>query len=173
MNPKAKNRPDPSAKAPSSQVSSPAAMAQVIEQTVLLFHRMKVTAEQVHKQGELTAALLGVLRGLLKGGPQTVPQMARARPVSRQHIQSLVNHLLESGLVELRDNPAHKRSRLVALTPAGHKAIVDVLTREAELFLKYGLDVSDADLRLTARVLEKIRNAMASRKFRELTHQHD
>jgi hypothetical protein len=41
----------------------------------------------------MTAGKRGVLKGLDRLGPQTVPQMARARPVSRQHIQTLVNRL--------------------------------------------------------------------------------
>jgi len=57
----------------------------------------------------LSAARRGVLRSLARLGPQTVPQMAGARPVSRQHIQTIVNALAADGLVETIDNPAHKR----------------------------------------------------------------
>jgi len=61
----------------------------------------------------------GVLRTLMKEGPQTVPEMARSRPVSRQHCQTICNALEAQGLVEFIDNPKHKRSKLVRLTRKG------------------------------------------------------
>src|SRR5262245_25632462 len=94
----------------------PAALDDVIDQAVGLFHLLHALAAQLHGAGELTAGRRGVLRGLDRLGPQTVPQMARARPVSRQYIQMLVNELESEGLVELVENAAHKRSRLVRLT---------------------------------------------------------
>ena len=61
----------------------------------------------------------GVLRTLVLVGPQTVPELARSRPVSRQHCQIIVNSLAEQSLVELVDNPRHKKSRLVRATKKG------------------------------------------------------
>lgn len=61
----------------------------------------------------------GVLRMLVKDGPQTVPDMARSRPVSRQHIQTIIGALEAEGTVELIDNPKHKRSKLVRVTKKG------------------------------------------------------
>lgn len=62
----------------------------------------------------------GVLRTLVKEGPQTVPGMARTRPVSRQHCQTICNSLEAQGLVEFIENPKHKRSKLVRATKKGH-----------------------------------------------------
>ena len=61
----------------------------------------------------------GVLRGLVLIGPQTVPEIARARPVSRQHCQTIVNGLVEQELAEFVDNPKHKKSKLVRVTKKG------------------------------------------------------
>jgi DNA-binding MarR family transcriptional regulator len=61
----------------------------------------------------------GVLRTLVKEGPLTVPEMARSRPVSRQHCQTICNALDAQGLVEFIDNPKHKRSKLVRVTKKG------------------------------------------------------
>src|SRR5215467_8953227 len=99
--------------------NNPAALDDVIDQTVGLFHLLHTLAAQLHGAGELTAGRRGILRGLDRLGPQTVPQMARARPVSRQYVQLLVNDLEAEGLVELLENAAHKRSRLVRLTARG------------------------------------------------------
>jgi len=61
----------------------------------------------------------GILRALACDGPQTVPDMARSRPVSRQHCQTIVNSLEVQGLVEFVENPKHKRSQLVRVTRSG------------------------------------------------------
>lgn len=62
----------------------------------------------------------GVLRSLVKEGPQTVPEMARSRPISRQHCQTIANTLEAQGLVEFVDNPKHKKSKLLRVTKKGH-----------------------------------------------------
>lgn len=84
----------------------------------------------------------GLLRSLATGGPQTVPDLARQRPVSRQHIQLLVNRLADAGLVELVENPAHRRSRLVSLTAAGRDRFgqIDAEVRAVAADLAAGLD---------------------------------
>jgi DNA-binding MarR family transcriptional regulator len=61
----------------------------------------------------------GILRMLVLDGPQTVPEMARSRPVSRQHCQIITNGLEAQGYVEFIENPKHKRSHLVRATRAG------------------------------------------------------
>src|SRR5262245_36784891 len=110
----------------------------LVNETVLLFHRLRIVADQIHHRGEMTGPLRSILRGLDKLGEQTVPQMARARAVSRQHVQALVNQLVEERLVELISNPAHKRSPLARLTQLG-KRTVDAMNRnEAGLLSKAG-----------------------------------
>jgi len=61
----------------------------------------------------------GCLRTLVKEGPMTVPEMARSKPVSRQHCQTTCNALEAQGLVEFIDNPKHKKSKLVRITKKG------------------------------------------------------
>src|SRR4051794_20483887 len=106
------------------------ALSALVDETVLLFHRLRAAAEAVHGEGEASAARRGVLRGLATGGPQTVPEMARARPCSRQHIQTIVNGLVDDRLVALVPNPAHRSSPLVALTAEGKAAVTDIDRRE-------------------------------------------
>ena len=72
----------------------------------------------------------GVMRSLALGGPQTVPALARARPVARQRIQLIADELAERGLVAFFENPAHRRSKLLRLTPEGERVHAE-LTRAA------------------------------------------
>jgi DNA-binding MarR family transcriptional regulator len=140
----------------------------VFGETVSLFPRLRAVAEQVHPQGDLTAGKLGVLRGLDLAGPQTVPQMARARPVSRQYIQALVDQLTDEGHVELIDNPSHRRSRLVRLTPQG-KAFVDAaMRRQAKIFSRLKTGIPEKDLRTAASVLSAVRAFFESNQWKAL-----
>ena len=144
------------------------ALEAVIGETVSLFHRLRAAAEQVHRQGGTTAGKLGILRGLNRLGPQTVPQMARARPVSRQYIQALVNQLAAEGRIEFVDNPAHKRSRLVRLTPQGKDVVDSAMRREAKFLPRLKIDVPEKDLRTATSVLRAVRAVFERTQWREL-----
>jgi len=74
-----------------------------------------------------------VLRLLKVNGAQTVPQIARYRYVPRQSIQKLANEMLEDGVIELVNNPAHKRSKLLRLTPKGEAVFQELSDRIAVL----------------------------------------
>ncbi|MCC2113313.1 MAG: MarR family transcriptional regulator [Hyphomicrobiales bacterium] len=108
-----------------------AALAEIVRLVPLVFHRLRAVGDGLHAERGITTPMRGVMASLFDAGPQTVPQMAAARPVSRQHIQTLVDALAERGLVESRPNPAHKRSSLIELTEAGHDLFLAM--REAEL----------------------------------------
>jgi DNA-binding MarR family transcriptional regulator len=137
------------------------AMGLLIDETRLLFHRMKLAAEELHGAEEITAGMRGVLFSLDRSGPQTVPQMARARPVSRQHIQMLVNPLAQRHYVDLVDNPAHKRSKRVRLTPKGRRLVDRMRKREAKVFGAVAAGMSEKQLRSAAEVVGRLREALA------------
>jgi DNA-binding MarR family transcriptional regulator len=141
------------------------ALLALFDATAALFHRLRATAALVHGQGELTAARRGVLRGLQRLGPQTVPQMARRHPVSRQHIQLLVNALRDEGLVDTAENPAHRRSSLVRLTPKGRAAVEAMLLREARLLAATPLDLRVPDLERATQVLARVRESLESPRW--------
>jgi DNA-binding MarR family transcriptional regulator len=143
------------------------ALGEVIDQVRTLFHRLKAAAEQVHGEGDRSAARRGVLLSLHRGGPQTVPEIARARPVSRQHIQTVVNGLLTDGLVELADNPKHRRSRLVLLSAQGSTRIRKMLARERAVFARLELGCSASELKKTAEVLTHLREAFSAAALEE------
>ena len=134
----------------------------LLGETAALFHRLRFVAEELHHDGEHTAGRRSLLRDLDQRGPQTVPQMARARPVSRQYIQGLVSRLERDGFVELIENPAHKRSRLVRLTRAGRRYVDAMLRREARALQRVRLPATRAELRVAADTLRRVREFFAS-----------
>jgi len=104
-----------------------------------------------------------VLEVLLEHGPRTVPDIARRRVVTRQHVQVLVNGLLDLRLVTLAENPAHKRSSLVSLSPSGERTIRRMLKRERDSWARGELAVSPQELRRAVATLRSVREHIAAR----------
>ncbi len=133
----------------------------------------------LHADTKISGGMRAVLEGLTHGRSQTVPQIARARPVSRQHIQARVNDLLARGYVAYADNPAHRRSRLVAVTEDGQKAFRSLRQRENEAFARLHLDIAAEDLGAANRVLSRLIaafqggewQAIVGRSFHQSIHQ--
>ena len=136
-------------------------LVELIAAIAATFHKLRAAGKRLGAVSPMGGGTWGLLRSLALGGPQTVPALARARPVARQHIQVMVDALAAQGLVTLIANPRHKRSRLVALTPAGEAAFaaLDGRVRAAASKLAPGLDADDvatatAVLRALARRLD-------------------
>jgi len=143
----------------------PSPLESVLAETVALFHRLRAVAEEIHGERGMTAGKRGILVGLARGGPQTVPQMGRARPVSRQYVQTLVNQLAKRGLVEFVENPVHKRSLLVRLTARGRGLVDSMTKRETALLAQVDPVVVDRNLRSAARVLRAVREMFESQEW--------
>ncbi len=144
------------------------ALNEVIDETRLLFHCLKRTAEILHRQGELSAGRRGVLKSLYESGPQTVPQLARARPVSRQHIRALVNPMVKEGYLELESNPKHKLSKLVCLTARGRALVTEMIERENRLLELIADDLEVDRLSTAARQMRNLREVLSRPSFARL-----
>ena len=107
------------------------------------------------------SGIWGFLHSLAVDGPQTVPGLARARPVSRQHIQKIANDAEAGGLIEFIDNPAHKKSKLVSLTDAGRALHQQMTGRFAEIAGELAQGMNTHDLEVTVRVLNELRARLA------------
>ncbi|WP_377194318.1 MarR family winged helix-turn-helix transcriptional regulator [Ruegeria meonggei] len=128
------------------------------------FNRLKSVAEILHSDLEINPSMRAVLQALVIRAPQTVPEIAKAKGVSRQHVQKNMNALLEKRLIQAQGNPDHKRSGLYLPTPAGKKLFAEIQTREeapmaelAEALATY--DVA-ASVHLLARLNETIETMM-------------
>lgn len=128
----------------------------LLNEVRLLYHLLILVGGQLHSTEPITLGMRSVLEHLAREGPATVPGIARARYVTRQHIQVLVNGLLNLKLVELQDNPAHRRSALVGLTPEGRRTIQRMLAKEGGALAR-DFRVSGADLQKAAETLRTVR----------------
>ena len=103
------------------------------DEVTLVHYRLNAVLAQLHEDGEAVAGERGVMRNIVANGPMTVPQLAAIRPVSRQHIQRIVDGLLKKKFVRRITNPAHRCSKLVQITEQGKARLEEFATREAPL----------------------------------------
>jgi DNA-binding MarR family transcriptional regulator len=129
----------------------------VVDEVIGLFHRLRYVAEEIYGEGGRSTARRGILRGLVRYGAQTVPELARARSVTRQDVQPVVGALATEGLVELLDNPAHRRSRLVRVTERGERLVRVLDATDARVLRAVGVGLTARDLDTTARTLAELR----------------
>ncbi len=105
---------------------------------------------------DLSLPLRAILVLLLEGGPQTVPELGRELLVTRQGVQKVVDDGVRLGHLELRDNPAHARSRLVGLTRHGRAVLADVQRAEAANLEAATTGIDPEDLARCADVLARL-----------------
>ncbi|MBI5131144.1 MAG: winged helix-turn-helix transcriptional regulator [Rhodopseudomonas palustris] len=73
----------------------------------------------------LTSARWQVLGSIAHGrGTFSVARLADNMGLARQSVQRIVDELAEAGLVGFEPNPAHKRAKLVVMTPRGQRVFV-------------------------------------------------
>lgn len=108
----------------------------------------------------------GFMRSLALLGPLTVPQIAQMRPTSRQRMQRLANELAAEGLVEFIDNPKHRRSKLVQLTPKGDARYRELNARFLEIASTMSVALSEADIRKTTEIVRQLSDDVKARSKR-------
>jgi DNA-binding MarR family transcriptional regulator len=129
----------------------------VIDECIVLADRLVWLAEHIHGDEGRGAVRRGILRGVVRFGPQTVPEMARARSVTRQNVQPVVDALVRQGLLERAPNPSHRRSPRYAPTDAARAMVARMDVNDARVLAAVGRGVPVADLALTASTLRALR----------------
>jgi len=109
-----------------------------------------------------------LLRTLVAFGPQTVPQLARLHASSRQNIQVLVNKLVAARCVTLADNPAHKSSRLVALTDVGRARLSAAAQHEAKFLSPLVARITAGEIAATQEIIARMRALLEGRPIPEI-----
>jgi DNA-binding MarR family transcriptional regulator len=116
--------------------SSSSDLYQVIWQVRRLFQRLRDMSEELLTGTGINTSQRALLEFLHRQQPQTVPQIAREKSVSRQHIQSVANELLALKLISSTQNPDHKRSHHLRLTAKG-KSLFETIRKKETVLIKH------------------------------------
>ncbi|MGJ9412311.1 MarR family winged helix-turn-helix transcriptional regulator [Aeromicrobium sp. CF4.19] len=118
-----------------------------------LYRKVARVVERDEPVMGMSTGVRAVLDQLQRDGDVTVPAIAAEQDLSRQFVQRMVHEARDAGFADLVDNPQHRRSSLVRLTPRGSEAIAAVTAREHRLMGRVAGDLTDADVDTTLRVL--------------------
>ena len=144
------------------------AMDLLIREILFSFFRLNATGERLFATIGQTPGKVSLMRSLMEQGPQSVSQIARARPVARQAVQRMADELADQGLVEFVENPTHRRAKLTRLTTRGKKMIEDTMAVElrwagrlVRSFGEQGIEIARDVIRRLTGILADERSAQA------------
>jgi hypothetical protein len=76
------------------------------------------------------------------------------------------DELADEGLVEFIGNPKHRRSKLVRLTPKGHRRYRELNARFLAIASTLGAGLSEADIRRTREIVRRLSDEVKGRSER-------
>jgi DNA-binding MarR family transcriptional regulator len=132
------------------------AIAGLMLEVAQCFFRIRALGQKAGLITNWGGGAFGFLRSLALLGPLTVPQIAEARPTSRQRMQRLADELKAEGLVKFTDNPKHRRSKLVQLTRKGAARYREMNARLLSIASTMGVALSDADIYKTTEIVRRL-----------------
>lgn len=147
--------------------AKPGQMYELVWRTRRLFQQLRASGDELLQGTGINASQRAVLEFLNLRQPQTVSNMAREKNVSRQHIQTVVNDLLELGLVEARDNPAHKRSPHILLSTDGKKLFRKITQKESRVLEVLAKEFNEKDIETSINTLTAFENCLASKSWKK------
>ena len=144
---------------PSGRTPAGDALTELVLATFALNGRFLAAAEELARPAGLTAARWQVLGAVLREA-RTVSGIARVMGLTRQSVQRLADVLVEQGLAEYRDNPAHRRAKLLAATEAGLAAVRSIHTEQAVWADRVTAGIDAAELEQALGAVERVLDAL-------------
>ncbi|MFI8278193.1 MarR family winged helix-turn-helix transcriptional regulator [Streptomyces sp. NPDC085929] len=132
------------------------------EELALLVADVFEAAGALRRAGEALAAAEGQsqarwqLMSVVSEDSRPVARAARRLGVARQGVQRIANELVRDGLAEFRDNPDHRTSPLLALTPTGRRALEAITVRADAAHRVMGEGFAQADLAAVRALLRRL-----------------
>jgi DNA-binding MarR family transcriptional regulator len=132
------------------------AIADLMLEAAQFFFRIRAVGQKTGLITSWGGGAFGFMRSLALLGPLTVPQIAQMRPTSRQRMQRLADELAAEGLVEFIDNPQHRRSKRVQLTPKGRARYRALDARFLAIASTLGAGLSEGEIRRASKLVRRL-----------------
>jgi DNA-binding MarR family transcriptional regulator len=142
------------------------AIAELMLEVAQCFFRIRALGQKAGLITSWGGGAFGFMRSLALLGPLTVPQIAQMRPTSRQRMQRLADELAAEGLVRFIDNPKHRRSKLVQLTPKGEARYREMNARLLSIASTMGVAPGEADIRRSIEIVRRLSDDVKARSER-------
>ena len=142
------------------------AVAELMLEVAQCFFRIRAVGQKTGLITSWGGGAFGFMRSLALLGPLSVPQIAQMRPTSRQRMQRLADELAAEGHVRFIENPRHRRSKLVQLTPKGDARYRELNARFLVIASTMGVALSEADIRKTTEIVRQLSDDVKARSER-------
>jgi DNA-binding MarR family transcriptional regulator len=131
------------------------AFTALLGQVIGLTRRFTTAGEALAKPAGQTLARWLVLE-TIQDKPATVAQIGRTLHLARQGVQRLADVLVRDGLAAYEDNPAHRRAKLLRITPQGRTALCTIQTAQAGWADALGAKIGEEELRQASILLDRV-----------------
>jgi DNA-binding MarR family transcriptional regulator len=152
---------------PPSRTPAGDAFTTLLGQVIGLTRRLTAAGEALAKPAGQTLARWLVLE-TIQEQPATVAQIARTLYLARQGVQRLADVLVRDGLAAYEDNPAHRRAKLLRITPPGLTALRTIQTAQAAWADAVGAKIGEEELRQASILLDRVLQAVSRHAPEEL-----
>jgi DNA-binding MarR family transcriptional regulator len=140
---------------PPSRTPAGDAFTTLLGQVVGLTRRFTTAGEALAKPAGQTLARWLVLE-TVQDRPATVAQIARSLLLARQGVQRLADVLVRDGLAAYEDNPAHRRAKLLRITPAGRTTLRSIQRAQVAWADALGAKIGEEELRQASILLDRV-----------------
>lgn len=137
-------------------------IANLTADLMMVIGRMKRSARDSDGHAIHPGTEFAILDTIQRHGCRTVPEIAAWRGVARQSVQSVVNKLVDTGLVHQKENPDHKLSPILVLAPDGHAHYDEVRELMCAKYRAARPGLADGDLEAAERVIAVIAQTWGS-----------
>lgn len=107
----------------------------------------------------LTSARWQVL-GVVEHSPIPVAHVARVMGLTRQGVQRTADALEREGFITFRDNPHHRRAKLMCVTDKGERALGYIRERQAEWANEIGANHDLERLQAAVETMREVRESL-------------
>ena len=144
---------------PPSRTPAGDAFTAFLDQVIGLTRRFTTAGEALAKPAGQTLARWLVLE-TIQDRPATVAQIGRTLHLARQGVQRLADVLVRDSLAAYEDNPAHRRAKLLRITPQGRRALRTIQTAQAAWADALGAKIGEQELRQASILLDRVLQAL-------------
>ena len=135
------------------------ALTDLVLEVFRLNGRLLSAGDRMTRPVGQTSARWQVL-GAIETRALTVSDIARAMGLTRQSVQRTADLLAADGLVTYAAHPAHRRAKLVTLTPHGRTTLATISRSQREWANRLGDQLGLSRLRQAAEVLRGFRSEL-------------
>ena len=133
----------------------------LILETFRLNGRLLAAGDRLTRPSGQSSARWQVL-GAVEQGALPVAEIARRMGLTRQSVQRTADLLVTDGLLKFRDNPSHRRAKLVVLTPRGESILSEITRRQVGWSNRLAKDLPPKDLETAVRLLGEVRRRLGT-----------